>query len=142
MTRLALPLWILLLTVAPCTAAAQEQLEDQLVWDFAEFVRAFSNKDWDTVLRFINADTKASFGGDHGPDGVMNVFAADDTCHATMAAALNQGCRKVGTGSDMHCIAPPQSGQGDVVYMGPRASFRYSETHERWMAVYMICGGD
>lgn len=132
----------LLLPLAGSAADSPEQVRDQLVWDFSEFSQAFTSRDWDTALRFVSADTKASFGGDQGPAGVMNVFGRDYACHAAMAAALSQGCRKLGEGPAMQCIAPPQAAQSDVVYLGARASFQYSEAEERWLAVYLICGGD
>ena len=136
----ALLLALSLLLATP--AASTEQTEDQLVWDFGEFTQAFVRMDWETVLRFVSPATKASFGGDTGPAGVLRVFADDPTCQRAMAEALAQGCRKVGTGTAMQCIAPPQAAESDVVYLGARASFQFNESAERWMAGFLICGGD
>jgi hypothetical protein len=41
----------------------------------------------------------------------------------------------------MRCVAPPQLGP-DVDYMGARASFRYDGGIDRWVADFLICGGD
>ncbi len=127
----------------PCPAAAADdvQRQDQLVWDYWEFVQAFADRDWAGAGRFVGPETKIGFGGDVGRDGLERVFGDDDDCHAATTRILELGCRKTGTGRDMHCQSPPFDGP-DVVYIGPRASFRYNENEQRWMAVYLVCGGD
>lgn len=117
------------------------QREDQLVWDYAEFVQEFSAKNWSRAARFISPETKVGFGGEVGLEGLVQVFGSDDECHSAMVQALSLGCRKIGEGDNMHCVSPPHLGP-DIVYLGARASFQYSADSGRWMLVYLICGGD
>lgn len=117
------------------------QRQDQLVWDYAEFVQEFTVKNWSRAARFLSPETKAGFGGEAGPEGLVQVFGSDDECHKAMVQVLNLGCRKTGEGDKMHCVSPPRLGP-DVVYLGARASFKYSVEGSRWMLVYLICGGD
>lgn len=117
------------------------QRQDQLVWDYAEFVQAFSAKDWVTAARFVGRDAKIGFGGESGTEGMVRVFGDDDQCHGAMTRALESGCRKIGEGDAMRCISPPYDGP-DVVYLGARASFRYSVDVDLWTAEYLVCGGD
>ena len=132
---------LLLLSVCPGASPDDGQRQDQLVWDYAEFVAAFSSKDWPRLARFVNAETKVGFGGEMGMDGVIQVFGEDDDCHAAMVHALEMGCRKVGDGEAMRCLSPPQQGP-DVVYLGARASFAFDADEAIWMPEYLICGGD
>ncbi len=132
-----------LLLLASCSVASSDdsQRQDQLVWDYAEFVAAFSSEDWPRLARFVSAETKVGFGGDMGMDGIMRVFGEDDDCHDSMVRALEMGCRKTGDGEAMRCLSPPQQGP-DVVYLGARASFTFNPDEELWMPEYLICGGD
>ena len=132
---------LLLLSCCPDALSDDSQRQDQLVWDFAEFVAAFSTRDWSRLAQFVGTETKVGFGGDMGMDGVMRVFGEDDDCHEAMVHALEMGCRKVGDGEDMRCLSPPQQGP-DVVYIGARASFVFVAGEEAWMPEYLICGGD
>lgn len=117
------------------------QRQDQLVWDFAEFVEEFSSKNWPRVGRFIGTDTKVGFGGELGYEGLLQVFAEDDDCHDAMVRALELGCRKIGEGEGMRCVSPPHLGP-DVIYLGARASFLFNTDNDTWMADFLICGGD
>lgn len=137
--RIALSLVLLPL----CLGARSSDLErqDQLVWDFAEFVEAFSTKNWPNISRFVGPETKAGLGGDMGMEGLMQVFGTDEKCHKAMVRALEMGCRKSGEREGMRCVSPPQLGP-DVVYVGARASFKYDTDDETWKAEFLICGGD
>ena len=117
------------------------QRQDQLVWDYAEFLQEFTAKNWNSAAQYLSADTKTGFGGEVGPDGLVQVFGSDDVCHSAMVQALGLGCRKTGEGDNMHCVSPPYLGP-DIVYLGARASFQYNVKNDRWMLVYLICGGD
>lgn len=132
---------LVLLASCPIASSDDSQRQDQLVWDYAEFVAAFSTRDWPRLARFVSAETKVGFGGDMGMDGIMRVFGEDDDCHESMVHALEMGCRKVGDGEGMRCLSPPQQGR-DVVYLGARASFAFNVDDDVWTAEYLICGGD
>lgn len=130
-----------LLALCPLALCGDIDREDQLVWDFGEFVEAFSARDWATLARFVGPDSKAGLGGEMGFDGLMQVFGQDDICYEAMLRVLKMGCRKTGTGDDMRCVSPPQLGP-DVVYLGARASFRFHKETGHWIAESLICGGD
>lgn len=132
---------LLLLIWLPLSASDDSQRQDQLVWDYAEFVAAFSTKDWPRLARFVSADTKVGFGGEMGMDGIMRVFGERNACHEAMVHALEMGCRKVGDGEAMRCLSPPQQGP-DVIYLGARASFAFNADEVIWAPEYLICGGD
>ncbi len=132
---------LVLLTICPVAFSDDIQRQDQLVWDYAEFVAAFSERDWPRLARFVSAETKVGFGGDMGMDGIRRVFGEDEDCHESMVRALEMGCRKTGDGDDMRCLSPPQQGP-DVVYLGARASFAFNADAELWMPEYLVCGGD
>ena len=132
---------LLLLAFCPTVLSGDIQRQDQLVWDYAEFVAAFSSRNWPQLARFVGPDTKVGFGGEMGIDGVMQVFGEDDECHESMVDALEMGCKKVGDGESMRCLSPPQQGP-DVVYLGARASFAFNADEGVWMTEFLICGGD
>lgn len=129
--------------LAFCAVVSSSDLErqDQLVWDYAEFLQAFSSKNWSQVARFVAAETKIGFGGEMGMEGVLQIFGANDDCHEAMVRALAMGCRKTGEGEGMRCVSPPQLGP-DVVYLGARASFAFNADADLWMPEFLICGGD
>ena len=139
-------LFLSLLSVLPAfVGAADAELDqrlDQLTWDFAEFVQHFRHKNWDGVCRFVTEDTKAGFGGEAGCEGVRQVYAATPGCWEEMVFALRQGCRRTGSGANISCVAPPQFADDKVSYLGARAALSYREDADRWMADYLICGGD
>ncbi len=136
-------LLLALLAPAPSFAAElSEEVLDQLVWDFAGFTYAFEGENWGGVCEYVTDGTKVGFGGEMGCDGVRLVYAEDPQCHSDMVFALKQGCRKIGAGTEVACLSPPQWLQRDVVYLGARASFSYSAEAGRWIADYLICGGD
>jgi len=137
--RIVMP--ILLMTLCSLAQSSDVQREDQLVWDFAEFVEAFSTRDWTRIDRFVGKEAKMGFGGEMGMAGLLQVYGGDDGCHESMARVLEMGCRKTGDGEGMRCISPPQLGP-DVVYLGARASFKYDTEGEIWMVESLICGGD
>lgn len=130
-----------LLALCPFALYGDIEREDQLVWDFGEFIEDFSARNWDRLARFVGPDTKAGLGGETGIDGLMRVLGEDAACHEAMLRVLAMGCRKVGTGDGMRCLSPPHLGP-DVVYLGARASFRFHDETESWMAESLICGGD
>lgn len=132
---------LFLSTLCPLALSEDVQRQDQLVWDYAEFVEEFSAKEWSRVARFVTPETKIGIGGESGMEGLMQVFGADDECHRAMVRVLELGCRKIGEGESMSCVSPPHLGP-DVIYLGARASFQYSTDSDTWMAVYLICGGD
>jgi hypothetical protein len=132
---------IVVITLCSLALSSDLQRQDQLVWDFAEFVEAFSTKNWRGIDRFIGPQTKAGLGGEMGMEGILQVFDGDDGCHDSMVRALELGCRKTGDGEEMRCISPPQLGP-EVVYLGARASFKYDVEGEIWMVEVFICGGD
>ena len=132
---------LLLLIWLPLSASHDSQRQDQLVWDYSEFVAAFSGKDWPRLARYVSAESKVGFGGDMGMDGIMRVFGEDEDCHDAMVNALEMGCRKIGDGENMRCLSPPQQGP-DVIYLGARASFAFNADEGVWTAEYLICGGD
>lgn len=132
---------LLLVGISHGASSDDDQSQDQLVWDYAEFVAAFSSRDWPRLARFVSAGTKVGFGGEMGMDGVIRVFGEDEDCHAAMVRALEMGCRKVGVGEAMRCLSPPQQGP-DVIYLGARASFAFNADEAIWMPEYLICGGD
>jgi hypothetical protein len=132
---------LVLLATCPIAFSSDVQRQDQLVWDYAEFVTAFSTRDWPRLARFVSTETKVGFGGEMGMDGIMQVFGEDSDCHESMSHALEMGCRKVGDGENMRCLSPPQQGP-DVVYLGARASFVFDVDAEVWTAEFLICGGD
>ena len=132
---------LLLLTWFPLASSDDSQRQDQLVWDYAEFVAAFSSKDWPRLARFVSTETKVGFGGEMGMDGIMREFGENDDCHDAMVHALEMGCRKVGDEGNTRCLSPPQQGP-DVIYLGARASFAFNADEGVWMPEYLICGGD
>lgn len=132
---------VVLLTLCPLALSSDLQRQDQLVWDFGEFVQEFSAKNWPKLVRFVGPETKIGLGGEMGFEGLMQIFGEDDYCHDAMLQALKMGCRKAGVAEDMRCVSPPQLGP-DVVYLGARASFRYNVENGLWMAETLICGGD
>ena len=132
---------LLLLTWFSLALSDDSQRQDQLVWDYAEFVAAFSSKDWPRLAPFVSAETKVGFGGEMGMSGIMRVFGEDDDCHESMMHALEMGCRKVGDEENTRCLSPPQQGP-DVIYLGARASFAFNADEGVWTAEYLICGGD
>lgn len=132
---------LLLFAICSFALSSDLQRQDQLVWDFAEFEDLFSTKNWSKLQRFISSDTKAGFGGEMGFEGLLQVFAEDDNCHSAMVRALQTGCKKTGEGDAMRCVSPAHLGP-DVVYLGPRASFKYDVDSETWMVEFLICGGD
>ena len=137
--KIVLPL--ILLASCPFALSSDIQRQDQLVWDFAEFLEEFAAKNWSQLARFIGRDTKAGLGGEMGFEGVLQVFGEDDDCHNAMVQALKMGCKKTGVGDEMRCVSPPHLGP-DVVYIGARASFLFNIENETWMAELLICGGD
>ena len=139
--RLSVTLPIVFCVLCNSALSQDVQRQDQLVWDYGEFVQEFSAKNWSRAARFVSSETKIGFGGESGQDGLIEVFGNDNVCHRAMLQALESGCRKIGEGDNMHCVSPPHLGP-DVVYLGARASFKYSEESDRWMLEYLICGGD
>ena len=134
---------IFLLT--PLLVLAQDRRpegNEQLVWEYAEFVQAFREKNWTDVCEFVSEHTKASFGGDEGCAGVRRVYAGDDQCWDEMVFALRQGCRKTSVNGDLACVSPPQWADEDVAYLGARAGFVFNPERKKWMAEYLVCGGD
>lgn len=107
MVRALLVIPFLLLPVAAGADAGQQQVRDQLVWDFAEFVHHFRGRNWEGVCRFVSERTKAGFGGETGCAGVRQVYADNEACWKEMVFALRQGCKRAGRGSNVSCIAPP-----------------------------------
>ena len=132
---------LMLLTLCFVAQSSDLERQDQLVWDFAEFVDTFSTKNWPSIVKFIGSETKTGFGGEMGMEGLLQVFGTDERCHKAMVRALDMGCRKSGEGDGMRCVSPPHLGP-DVVYLGARASFKYDIDSETWMAEFLICGGD
>ena len=130
-----------LLVSCPFALSSDIQRQDQLIWDFAEFVEEFSARNWPRLTRFIGPDTKVGLGGEMGFEGLLQVFGEADDCHSAMVRALEMGCRKTGVGEEMRCVSPPQMGP-DVVYIGARASFYFNDEDGIWMAELLICGGD
>lgn len=139
--RLKIKLMFILCALSTASLSEDVQRQDQLVWDYAEFVQEFANKNWSRAAQYINPDTKIGFGGEAGLNGLVQVFGNDNECHNAMVQALRLGCRKTGTEDKMHCVSPPHLGP-DVVYLGARASFQYNVKSDRWMLVFLICGGD
>lgn len=137
--KIILPL--ILLMSCPLALSSDIQRQDQLVWDFAEFVEEFAAKNWQQLARFIGPESKLGLGGEMGFDGMLQVFGEDEDCHSAMVQALRMGCRKTGVGEEMRCVSPPQLGP-DVVYIGARASFRFNDDDEVWKVESLICGGD
>ena len=62
--RLIFP--VVLLSLCPLALSSDLQRQDQLVWDFAEFVQEFSTKNWPKLVRFVGPETKIGFGGEMG----------------------------------------------------------------------------
>ena len=139
--RYTLVLTPLMLAMSSFALSSDLQRQDQLVWDFAEFVEKFSAKNWSQLQRFISSDTKVGFGGEMGFEGLLQVFGEDDSCHVAMVRALQMGCKKIGEGEAMRCVSPAHL-ETDVVYLGPRASFKYSGDSSTWVVESLICGGD
>ena len=139
--RRKLILTLLLMTFGPFASSNDEQRQDQLVWDYAEFLETFSSRNWPNLARFISAETKIGFGGEMGMDGLMQVFGENSNCHESMVRVLEMGCKKTGDGEGMRCVSPPHLGP-DVVYLGARASFGYNADEKIWMPEFLICGGD
>jgi len=118
--RRKLILILLLVAFGPFASSNDEQRQDQLVWDYAEFLESFSSRNWPKLARFISSETKIGFGGEMGMDGLMQVFGENNHCHESMLRALEMGCKKTGDGEGMRCVSPPHLGP-DVVYLGARA---------------------
>lgn len=131
-----------LLVVSINAPAMDEQVLDQLVWDYSGFVTSFESKDWAQVFQYITEDTKVGFGGEQGVEGVKSIYVDDTVCFENMLFALKQGCKKVGSDRNIECIAPPQWADPDVISLGARASFVYSKNNKKWVARMLICGGD
>lgn len=124
------------------SSAMDEQVLDQLVWDYSGFVSSFESKDWEQVFLYITDDTKAGLGGEQGIEGVKSIYVNGSVCFDNMLFALKQGCKKVDSEKRTECIAPPQWADPDVISLGARASFVYSEKSKKWVAGMLICGGD
>jgi len=135
-------LMLLLLFISSRAAALEVQVLDQLVWDYGQFVETFRAKNWDGVCGFVTEHTKAGFGGEEGCAGVRQVYAEDARCWEEMVFALRQGCKRTGSGDHVVCIAPPQFSDPAVSYLGARAGFSYDRERARWVADFLICGGD
>ncbi|HKJ77333.1 MAG TPA: hypothetical protein VKA64_09030 [Gammaproteobacteria bacterium] len=142
MHRLILSALIALCSLPASAAGEQDQIVDRLTWDFAEFVHHFRGRNWEGVCRFVTDRTKAGFGGEAGCIGVRQVFAENERCWEEMVFTLRQGCKRTGSGANLSCVAPPQFTDDRVSYLGARAAFSYKRESKRWMADYLICGGD
>lgn len=123
-------------------AAEDELVLEQLVWDFSDFVSSFESRNWQQVFHYVTDETKAGLGSEQGIDGVKQVYAADKTCFNNMLFALKQGCKKMTVGSHVECFSPPSWADPQVVSLGSRASFVYSEERRTWVVSTLICGGD
>lgn len=124
-------------------SAAPPSAEDELAWQYAQFVQAFRNQDWHTVCRSVSAKTRTGFGpGDSGCEGVRRVYTDDKRCREQMMLALDQGCRKTPAETGTACTAPPQWHDDEIVYSGARAQFLYQPGADRLTATYLVCGGD
>lgn len=134
-------LLLFLIAICPFASSDDVQRQDQLVWDYAEFLEAFSSRNWRDITRFINSETKIGFGGEMGMTGLLQVFGENDDCHESMVRVLEMGCRKTGEGEAMRCVSPPHLGP-EVIYLGARASFAYNPKEKLWMPEFLICGGD
>lgn len=121
----------------------QNEGAENLVWEYARFVQAFRAKDWSNVCDFVSDSTKAGFGpAQEGCEGVKRVYAGDGPCWDEMVFALRQGCRKTSINGEPACVSPPQWNDDDVAYLGARAAFVFDAGSGRWMAQYLVCGGD
>ena len=123
-------------------SADDDEIWDKLVWDYGDFAQNFEARNWEGVYRYINEETKAGFGGEVGIEGLKQVYINDDNCFNAMLFALKQGCKKSGAGGELSCDAPPQWTDSSIVYLGARAGFVYRRDEQKWLARYLICGGD
>ena len=130
-------IFVLLLFVSTSLAASED-----LLMGYTEFYESMRSHNFSNAEKYILPDTQIGFGPDEmGVKGFHNLVVNNQECLNDLVFALRQGC-KISEDQDSEiCIAPPQSDDDSVLYLGARVGFK-RQVDGPVSVQYIICGGD
>jgi hypothetical protein len=83
--------------------------------------------------------TKCGFGpGEEGTGCIKRTLESNPVCKEDLVLALKQGCAMLGADK---CISPPQAGNKDILYPGPRIVISFTD-YKSVVISSLACGGD
>lgn len=132
---------LLFLLFSHSSFGIDDQMRDDILWGYADFLQAIQDKDFESAQKYIETGTKVGFGGDSGITGFKNVVIDNADCVDGLLFALRQGCKLTNEGQEVGCISPPQFNDSDILYLGARIKF--VKTSDKSLKIkYLVCGGD
>ena len=132
---------LIFLFVSHSLFAIDDQVSDDILWGYADFLQAIQNRDFESAQRYIESGTKIGFGGDNGIAGFKNAVIDNSDCIDSLVFALRQGCKILTDGQEVGCISPPQFNDSGIIYLGARIKF--VKTSDKTLKIqYLACGGD
>lgn len=108
-------------------------------WVYAELVNALESGGAAYLEKLGTTTTKCGFGpGEEGAGCIKRTLKSNPFCKEELLLAFKQGCTMLEANK---CISPPQAGNDDILYPGPRIVIAFTDD-KSVVVSSLACGGD